>query len=198
MDTLPGHAVPSNSRPGAHGVARPTFVESTSARRVKGSPEWTAQNSPPFQRWVVMSKGLKPREGRQSRASKTFSFVPEGTYPGTRENPAMNRWAMIFRPAGLRNAPLPLPLHADTDVSDFGFWASPKPRGPLAGTRKKFETTRKQAARSADWQSAVSPSGTRRNAGNVEPARIYAAGAECHSAIQQINNLRYIADGARD
>ncbi len=67
------------------------------------SPAGTGDDSPPFQRWVRMPEPPKPHRGeRKPPRPLAHSLVPDGTAlvcgPGS---PAINRWAMDFRPAGL-------------------------------------------------------------------------------------------------
>ena len=79
-------------------------------------PAGTPENSPPFQRWETMfgkaespggakdvcaSKTCDPENARSFEMAHQFSFVPDGTRFGFRScYPPINRWAIVFRPAG--------------------------------------------------------------------------------------------------
>src|SRR5205814_3591467 len=56
-----------------------------------------------FQRWVQQAWGTESRQGRKSFARTIgISFVPDGTQGYWLSNPPMNRWAIFYRPHGLR------------------------------------------------------------------------------------------------
>jgi hypothetical protein len=108
------------------------------ARNAMGSPAGTRENSPPFQRWEAMTqKSCKPRRGeRRARWSRRFGdrfrqsathFLSSltGLVPPPPGIPAMNRWAIFFRPPGLgfdadseyRRRPTPAPVPRKPDHS---------------------------------------------------------------------------------
>ncbi len=68
------------------------------------SPAGTPEHSPAIDRWDLCEKCIpKPRQGRKQRAAFSGGiFRPSGTHGSSPANPPLNRWAILFRPAGLR------------------------------------------------------------------------------------------------
>ena len=71
---------------------------------VRARPAGTPENSPAIYRWVNLPKiPASPVRGERKYFSTQF-FRPSGTrHLATLGIPPINRWAIVFRPAGLEN-----------------------------------------------------------------------------------------------
>src|SRR5437899_2229640 len=70
------------------------------------SPAGTTDDSPPFQRWATDSQTQPSPTGAKDivwRDARVLSSLT-GLVSPLSGNPAINRWAIVFRPAGLRNS----------------------------------------------------------------------------------------------
>ena len=66
-------------------------------------PQGHPDNSPRFQPWVSDAKTAEPRRGERNPWAKCARVLSSltGLVPFSPENPAINRRAILFRPAGL-------------------------------------------------------------------------------------------------
>ena len=73
------------------------------------SPGGTSDNSPAFQRWVRSRPRVESRQGRQKSGGRQGQWALSsltGLGSSGETTPPMNRWVILFRPAGLGNLPV--------------------------------------------------------------------------------------------